>query len=79
MLSHHQRHPGIGMFFDSSKSKLGQQALPNRLLFMHAIKYPWNSAPMSNDVIRIEMKQNFFTFHQNSIIIIDPSIDPQPI
>ncbi len=69
----------MGMFFDSSKSKLAQQALSNRLLFMRAIKYPWNGAPISNDLIGIKMKQNCFTFYQNQIIINDPTIDPQPI
>ena len=29
---------------------------------MRNIKYPWNLKPMSNDLIRIEMKKSFFPF-----------------
>jgi hypothetical protein len=57
-----KRSPGVGMFFDSSKNKKGQQSLPNRLLFMRSIKYPWNNGPISDDLIRIQMKKCFFPF-----------------
>ena len=60
-----KRYPGVGMFFDNSRIKKGQQALANRLLFMRSIKYPWNEKPMSDDLIRIEMKKCFFTFIQH--------------
>jgi hypothetical protein len=57
-----RRHPGVGLFFDSSKSKKGRQSLPNRLLFMRVISYPWNAieSQMTNDQIRIEMKSTFY-------------------
>ncbi len=56
------RKPGIGLFFDSSKLKKGQQALENRLLFMRAIAYPWNKDKLSDDVICIQMKATYFTY-----------------
>ncbi len=55
-----KRYPGVGMFFDASRIKKGQQAISNRLFFMRSIKFPWNSKPLSNDQIRIEMKKCFF-------------------
>jgi hypothetical protein len=45
------RKPGIGLFFDRSKPKKGQQALENRLSFMCATTYPWNKDKPSDDVI----------------------------
>ena len=57
-----KRYPGVGMFFDASRIKKGQQAISNRLLFMRSIHYPWNSKFLSNDIIRIEMKKCFFVF-----------------
>jgi len=55
-------YPGVGYFFDSSKTKIGRQSLPNRLLFMRTIKQPWNlqSNKLSDDKIRILMKKAFF-------------------
>ena len=57
-----KRRPGCGQFFDASRIKKGQQSIQNRLLFMRSISYPWNSEPMSDNLIRIEMKRAFFTF-----------------
>ncbi len=37
------RFPGVGLFFDSSMNKKGQQSIENRLLFMRSIKTPWNT------------------------------------
>jgi hypothetical protein len=31
-----KRYPGVGIFFDASRIKKGQQAISNRLLFMRA-------------------------------------------
>ncbi len=55
-----KRFPGVGKFFDASRTKKGRQAIANRLLFMHSITCPWNSKDLTNDVIRIEMKKCFF-------------------
>ena len=57
-----KRQPGVGYFYDTSRLKVGRQSIQNRLLFMRNIKYPWNLKPMSNDLIRIEMKKSFFPF-----------------
>jgi hypothetical protein len=59
-----RRYPGIGYFYDSSRTKKGRQSIPNRLAFMRSISYPWNfpEKPMSNDLIRIEMKHTFFPY-----------------
>ncbi len=56
------RNPGIGLFFDRSKLKKGQQELEYRLLFMRAITYPWNKDKPSDDMIRIEMKATYLTY-----------------
>jgi hypothetical protein len=57
-----RRQYGVGYFFDTSRVKIGRQSLQNRILFMRSINYPWNAAPMSNDLIRIEMKRVFFPY-----------------
>ena len=57
-----RRQPGCGQFFDSARIKKGQQSIQNRLLFMRAIDFPWNSIPLSDDLIRIQMKRTFFSF-----------------
>jgi len=57
-----KRQPGCGRFFDSARIKKGQQSIQNRLLFMRSIDYPWNLKPMSDDLIRIEMKRAYFSF-----------------
>ena len=59
-----KRHPGVGLFFDSSRKRVGRQSLPNRLIFMRGIEYAWNDETnvMSNDLIRIQMKKSFFPF-----------------
>jgi hypothetical protein len=58
-----RRYPGIGLFFDLSKTKVGRQSLPNRLIFMRTIKDNWNLQPLSNDEIRIKMKRFFFPYY----------------
>ena len=60
-----KRQPGVGFFYDNSKLKIGRQSIQNRLLFMRSITYPWNLKPMTNDLIRIEMKKSFpFVLHE---------------
>jgi hypothetical protein len=62
-----KRKPFVGIFFDSSKNKKGQQSIQNRLLFMRSITYAWcdPERPISNDVIRIELKHSFFPYLTN--------------
>ena len=66
------RYPGVGLFFDSSKSKQGAQSLENRLIFMRSIKKPWNlKSPLTNDEIRIELKLQFFDYFTEKFAPID--------
>ncbi len=52
-----------GLFFDSSKTKIGRQSLQNRLKHVSLIKEPWNEqgTPLSNDNIRKILKKTFFS------------------
>ncbi len=60
------RKPGIGLFYDGSKRKKGQQSLENRLLFMRSITQPWNlSSELSDDGLRVMMKRVFFPYYAN--------------
>jgi hypothetical protein len=54
----------FGLFFDSSKIKKGRQSLPNRLMFMRTITYPWNvpGSLMTDDLVRIKLKETFFQY-----------------
>jgi len=61
-----RRRPGVGLFFDNSLKKIGRQSLPNRLIFMRTIKYPWNDAnEMTNDQIHVDMKSSFFPYYRD--------------
>lgn len=60
-----RRKPKVGFFFDSSKSKKGRQSLQNRLLFMRSLNFPWKDLPLSDDLIRIQMKRTFFSYCDN--------------
>jgi hypothetical protein len=66
-----KRKPGIGLFFDSSRTKKGRQSIQNRLLFMRSMNHPWNdpSNPMTNDQIRIVMKRTFFPYLQVQVTV----------
>ncbi len=56
-----KRHPHVGLFFDASRTRKGKQAIQNRLLFMCAISYPWNTEKrLSNDITCIKIKITFF-------------------
>jgi len=58
------RYPGIGQFFDHSRTRKGFQSIQNRLLFMRKIEFDWNNEckEISNDRLRIEMKKAFFPY-----------------
>jgi hypothetical protein len=38
-----KRHPHVGLFFDALRIRKGNQAIQNRLLYMRAISYLWNT------------------------------------
>jgi len=61
-----RRHPGVGLFYDSARIKVGKQSIENRLIFMRGINYPWNvpGVKLNNDLIRIQMKKAFFDYLQ---------------
>jgi len=52
------RKGGLGKFFDKSKTKVGKQSLQNSLDHIRKIARPWNDANLSNDSIRILLKDN---------------------
>jgi hypothetical protein len=54
-----------GLFYNSSKSRVGGQNLPNRLKQVAQIKEPWNkiNAKWTNDMIRVKLKGAFFACH----------------
>jgi hypothetical protein len=58
------RHPGLGQFFDFSRTRKGFQSLQNRLLFMQSVNFDWNnnSNELSDDHLRIELKKAFFPY-----------------
>jgi len=56
------RKPGFGKFFDSSKTKWGVQSIQNRLAIMGEVKDDWMDRHISDDAIRILMKNSFFEY-----------------
>ena len=62
-----RRKPGVGFFYDSSRTKKGRQSLQNRLLFMRSINHSWFGHNLSDDSIRIQMKRSFFSYCDNMI------------
>jgi len=76
-----QRKPGLGLFYDSSRTRKGRQSIENRLLFMRSITFPWNlCSKLSDDRLRIEMKKVFFPYFSNEIHKVYPNeqIDEVP-
>jgi hypothetical protein len=51
------RHPGLGQFFDFSRTQKGFQSLQNRLLFVRSVNFDWNN--LSDDHLRVELKKAF--------------------
>jgi hypothetical protein len=60
-----RRNVARGLFYDSSKSKVGGQSLQNRLKHVAQLKEPWNeiNAKWTNDLIRVKLKGAFFACH----------------
>lgn len=60
-----RRNVAKGLFYDSSKMKVGRQSLQNRLQHMKQIREPWNElgSRWTNDKIRIVLKDTFFKCH----------------
>jgi len=56
------RKPGFGKFFDSSKTKWGYQSIQNRMAMMGEVKDDWMERHISDDAIRILMKNSFFGY-----------------
>ncbi len=64
-----RRQPDVGLFYDASWTHKGRPSIQNSLLFMCSIVYPWNTEKkLSDDIIRIEMKQTFFPYFKDKII-----------
>jgi hypothetical protein len=59
------RNVAHGLFYDSSKSKVGEQSLQNRLKHVAKIKKPWNkiNAKWTNDAIQVKLNGAFFACH----------------
>jgi len=59
-----QRKPYQPRFFDSSRSKVGRQSLPNRVTHVaNQLTFDWLPNLMSKDLTRIKLKEKFFTHH----------------
>jgi len=56
------RKGGLGKFFDKSKTRVGKQSIQNRLEILRLINRPWNGESLSNDLIRILLKDTFFKY-----------------
>ncbi len=56
------RNVARGIFYDSSKSRVGGQSLQNRLKYVALIKEPWKeiNAKWTNDMIRVKLKRRLF-------------------
>jgi len=69
-----RRNVARGLFFDSSRTRIGKQSIQNRLSHVAQIKESWNTsnAKMTNDQIRVMLKHTFFlyffTINSNNII-----------
>jgi hypothetical protein len=60
-----RRNVARGLFYDSSKSRVGGQSLQSRLKQVAQIKEPWNeiNTKWTNDMIRVKLKGAFFVCH----------------
>jgi len=59
------RHQGLRAFFDTSRQKIGRQALQNRLKepFLRVTK-EWYQVGLSKDTMRVQMKEAFFPYYK---------------
>jgi len=56
------RRPGLGFFFDNSKSKRGKQSIQNRLPFFKNLMAQWMDNGINDDAIRTMLKKSFFSY-----------------
>jgi hypothetical protein len=58
-----RRNVGRGLFFDSSRTKQGQQSIQNRLPHIVLIREPWNEKgqQLNNDALRVMLKKTNFS------------------
>jgi len=54
------RKPGMGKFYDGSRTKWGRQSLQNRLAMINDLVEPWLRRELSDNEIRIMMKKSYF-------------------
>jgi len=59
------RKGGLGKFFDRSRTRVGRQSIQNRLDHFRQINRPWSGENLSNDLIRILLKNTFFNYRRN--------------
>ena len=64
------RKPGVGYFFDNSRTLVGRQSIHNRLIFMRSINDQWNNKlqPLSNDQLRVIGKKAFFDYYTEKVV-----------
>jgi len=55
------RKPGIGIFPDTSRLKIGRHSLTNRLEMMKKVSFNWTKG-ISTDLLRVNLKKTFFTY-----------------
>jgi hypothetical protein len=60
-----RRNIAKGLFYDSSRTKMGRQSLQNRLPHVKHLKVPWNEldSKLSNHSLRIMLKETYFGCH----------------
>ncbi len=65
-----RRNVACGLFYDSSRSKVGGQSLQNKLKHVAQLREPWNeiNAKWTNHVICVKLKGAFFTCHAQLIV-----------
>ncbi len=63
-----RRNPARGMFYDSSRTKMGRQSIQNRLPHIKQLSVPWNEpdSKFSNHRLRIVLKNTFFSCYQQA-------------
>jgi len=60
------RKAGLGKFFDNSVSRVDKQSINCRLDHIRLINQPWSTQNLSNDSIRILLKQTYFAYSLDS-------------
>jgi len=55
------RRPGIRIFPDTSRLKIGRHSLTNRLEMLKKVKFNWTKG-ISSDLLHVNLKKTFFTY-----------------